>query len=198
PELVADVMAISEGIEAYETEEIDVDAEPQEDLEEIDQVIAATAVTEDEYEEMPEEDFEEVTAEEFQSNVQEYSDPAPETRSYSSGGSSLENLVVFNFNSDVVLPPAYPILDAIAAFLLKHRDINLEIGGFTDYIGDYYYNIDLSKRRALAVRQYMVDQGVERSRIKVLGFGEKMPIITNMDSEEIRMNRRAEFNFTRF
>ncbi len=198
PELVADVMAISKGIEAYEIEEIDVDAEPQEDLEEIDQVIAATAVTEEEYEEIPEEDFEEVTAEEFQSNVQEYSDPAPETRSYSSGGSSLENLVVFNFNSDVVLPPAYPILDAIAAFLLKHRDINLEIGGFTDYIGDYYYNIDLSKRRALAVRQYMVDQGVERSRIKVLGFGEKMPIIANMDSEEIRMNRRAEFNFTRF
>jgi outer membrane protein OmpA-like peptidoglycan-associated protein len=44
----------------------------------------------------------------------------------------------------------------------------------------------------------MIDQGVERSRIQVLGFGEKMPIIANMDSEEIRMNRRAEFNFTRF
>jgi outer membrane protein OmpA-like peptidoglycan-associated protein len=198
PELVADVMAIGEGIEAYEAEEIDVDAEPQEDLEEIDHVIAAAAVTEEEYEEIPEEDFEEVTAEEFQSNVQEYSDPAPETKSYSSGGSNLQNLVIFNFNSDVVLPPSYPILDAIAAFLIKHQDINLEIGGFTDYIGDYYYNIDLSKRRALSVRQYMIDQGVERSRIQVLGFGEKMPIIANMDSEEIRMNRRAEFNFTRF
>jgi outer membrane protein OmpA-like peptidoglycan-associated protein len=198
PELVADVMAIGAGIEAYETEEIDVDAEPEEDPEDIDQVIAATIVAEEESEEKLKEEIEEVTAEEFQSNVQEYSDPTPETRSYSSRGSSLENLVVFNFDSDDVLPPAYPILDAIAAFLQKHPDINLEIGGFTDYIGDYYYNIELSKRRAYSVRLYMIDQGVERTRIKVLGFGEKMPIIADMDSEEIRMNRRAEFNFTRF
>ena len=198
PELVADVMAIGAGIEAYETEEIDVDSEPEEVPEDIEEVVAAAIVAEDEYEEMAEEDFEEVTSDEFQSNVQEYSDPAPETRTYSTGGASLENLVVFNFNSDVVLPPSFPILDAIAAFLLKHRDINLEIGGFTDYIGDYYYNIELSKRRAYSVRQYMIDQGVERSRIKILGFGEKMPIIANMDSEEIRMNRRAEFNFTRY
>ncbi len=190
PELVADVVAIGAGIEAYETEEVDVDAEPEEELDDIDKAVAAIVVADDEYEE--------ISAEEFQSNVTDYAEPASETRSYSSGGTSLENLVVFNFDSDAVLPPAYPILDAIAAFLLRHQDIRLEIGGFTDYIGDYYYNIELSKRRAYAVRQYMIDQGVERSRIKVLGFGEKMPIIANMDSEEIRMNRRAEFNFTRY
>ena len=198
PELVADVMAIGAGIEAYETEEIDVNAEPQEEPDDIDQVIAATVVAEESYEEKLEQEIEEIEPEEFQSNVQEYSDPSPETRPYSSGVASLENLVVFNFNSDMVLPPSYPILDAIAAFLLRHQDINLEIGGFTDYIGDYYYNIELSKRRAYSVRQYMIEQGVERSRIKVLGFGEKMPVIANMDSEEIRYNRRAEFNFTKF
>jgi outer membrane protein OmpA-like peptidoglycan-associated protein len=198
PELVADVVAIGAGIEAYETEEVDVDAEPEEELDDIDKVIVATAVADDEYEKISAEEFEEVNAEEFQSNVGDYAEPPSETRSYSSGGTGLENLVVFNFDSEVVLPPAYPILDAIAAFLLRHRDIRLEIGGFTDYIGDYYYNIELSKRRAYAVRQYMIDQGVERSRIRVLGFGEKMPIIANMDSEEIRMNRRAEFNFTKY
>jgi outer membrane protein OmpA-like peptidoglycan-associated protein len=198
PELVADVVAIGAGIEAYETEEVDVDAEPEEELDDIDKVIVATAVADDEYEEISAEEFEEVNAEEFQSNVGDYAEPPSETRSYSSGGTGLENLVVFNFDSEVVLPPAYPILDAIAAFLLRHQDIRLEIGGFTDYIGDYYYNIELSKRRAYAVRQYMIDQGVERSRIRVLGFGEKMPIIANMDSEEIRMNRRAEFNFTKY
>ena len=198
PELVADVVAIGAGIEAYETEEVDVDAEPEEELDDIDKVIVATAVADDEYEEISAEEFEEVNAEEFQSVVGDYAEPPSETRSYSSGGTGLENLVVFNFDSEVVLPPAYPILDAIAAFLLRHQDIRLEIGGFTDYIGDYYYNIELSKRRAYAVRQYMIDQGVERSRIRVLGFGEKMPIIANMDSEEIRMNRRAEFNFTKY
>jgi outer membrane protein OmpA-like peptidoglycan-associated protein len=192
------VVAIGAGIEAYETEEVDVDAEPEEELDDIDKVIVATAVADDEYEEISAEEFEEVNAEEFQSNVGDYAEPPSETRSYSSGGTGLENLVVFNFDSEVVLPPAYPILDAIAAFLLRHQDIRLEIGGFTDYIGDYYYNIELSKRRAYAVRQYMIDQGVERSRIRVLGFGEKMPIIANMDSEEIRMNRRAEFNFTKY
>ncbi len=197
PELVADVVAIGAGIEAYETEEIDVDEEPADELDDIDEVIAVAAISDEEYEEISAEELEEVTPEEIQSNSSDYSEPAPQTRSYSSGGTSLENLVVFDFNSDIVLPPSYPILDAIAAFLIRHQDIKLEIGGFTDYIGDYYYNIELSKRRAYAVRQYMISQGVERSRIKVLGFGEKMPIIANMDSEEIRMNRRAEFNFTR-
>jgi len=206
PELVADVMAIGAGVEAYETEEVIVEEEPLDEAEDIDEVVAVVVVPEEEYEDITTEELEEFVPEElkeeapeeFQSNASDYSEPTPETRTYSSGGTSLENLVVFEFNSDVVLPPSYPILDAIAAFLIRHQDIKLEIGGFTDYIGDYYYNIELSRRRANAVRQYMISQGVERSRIKVLGFGEKMPIIANMDSEEIRMNRRAEFNFTRY
>ena len=206
PELVADVMAIGAGIEAYETEEVNVEEEPLDEAEDMNEVVAVVVVPDEEYEDITTEELEEFVPEELeeeapeelQSNASDYSEPTPETRTYSSGGRSLENLVVFDFNSDVVLPPSYPILDAIAAFLNRYQDIKLEIGGFTDYIGDYYYNIELSKRRAYAVRQYMISQGVERSRIKVLGFGEKMPIITNMDSEEIRMNRRAEFNFTRY
>ena len=110
----------------------------------------------------------------------------------------LRNLVVFNFDSDVLLSPSFPILDAIINFMKAHEDIRLEIGGFTDYIGDYYYNIDLSKRRAYSVRAYFIEQGIERARVKIIGFGEKMPVIGNMDSELIRYNRRAEFNFTKY
>ena len=112
--------------------------------------------------------------------------------------SELQNLVVFDFDSDIILPPSYPILEAIITFMKRHGDLKLEIGGFTDYIGDYYYNIDLSKRRAYSVRAYLIDGGIEKARVKILGFGEKMPVVANMDSEWIKLNRRAEFNFTRY
>jgi outer membrane protein OmpA-like peptidoglycan-associated protein len=182
PELVAEVMAIGVGIEKEESEEIDVEDSEQDILSEIDEVIATTEESEEMYDDV----------------LSDYSSSAPEERSYVTEEKDLRSLVVFNFDSEEIRSQSYPILDEIARFLVKHNDITLEIGGFTDYIGDYYYNIDLSKRRAYSVRDYLITQGIDRLRTEVIGFGEKMPVITSMDSEEIRMNRRAEFNFTRY
>jgi len=189
PELVTEVIAIGVGIEKNESEEFESDIEKideeeteQDVLSEIDAVIATTEESEEVYDDV----------------LSDYSSSAPEERSYVTEKKDLRSLVVFNFDSEEILSQSYPILDEIARFLAKHNDIKLEIGGFTDYTGDYYYNIDLSKRRAYSVREYLINQGIERLRTEVIGFGEKMPIITSMDSEEIRMNRRAEFNFTRY
>lgn len=111
--------------------------------------------------------------------------------------SNLQNLITFAFNSDLLQIQSYQILDAIALFMLNHEELKLEIGGFTDYIGDYYYNKDLSVRRAYSVKQYLSDNGVQGSRIKVIGFGEDLPIVSSLEVDKAKINRRAEFNFTR-
>jgi len=111
--------------------------------------------------------------------------------------SNLQNLIAFAFNSDLLQIQSYEILDAIVSFMLNHQELKLEIGGFTDYIGDYYYNKDLSVRRAYSVKQYLSDNGVQESRIRVIGFGEDLPIVSSLEVEKAKINRRAEFNFTR-
>lgn len=130
--------------------------------------------------------------------LKDQGDNQPEPRIYPSEKVATQNLVIFNFDSDVLLSPSYPVLNAIADFMKRHNDIKLEIGGFSDFIGDYYYNIELSRRRAYSVREYLINQGIERARTRVLGFGEKMPVIASNDREKIGINRRAEFNFTRY
>jgi len=107
------------------------------------------------------------------------------------------SLVRFNFNSAELLSVSFSILDAIAQFLQNHDFLKVEIGGFADHIGDEMYNVDLGRRRALAVKNYLANSGIARNRIKVIGFGEKMPIILSTDIEELQTNRRVEFNFTK-
>jgi outer membrane protein OmpA-like peptidoglycan-associated protein len=108
-----------------------------------------------------------------------------------------DNLIRFNFNSADLLPETSVILDAIAQFLQRHDIIKLEIGGFTDHIGDEWYNLELGKRRALTVKNHLINSGIAGSRIRIIGFGEKMPIVITTDIDQLQTNRRVEFNFTK-
>ncbi|MBS0001362.1 MAG: OmpA family protein [Cyclobacteriaceae bacterium] len=110
---------------------------------------------------------------------------------------STESLVRFSFNSAELMPETMAILDAIAGFLQRHEMIKLEIGGFTDHIGDETYNMELGKRRAMAVKSYLTTSGIARNRIRIIGFGEKMPIVLSTDPDRLMTNRRVEFNFTK-
>jgi outer membrane protein OmpA-like peptidoglycan-associated protein len=121
----------------------------------------------------------------------------PVTRTGTKSGLDTTNLIRFNFNSVELVSGSFTILDAIARFLQEHDFIRLEIGGFTDHIGNEIYNVDLGRRRALAVKGYLTDAGITGSRIRIIGFGEKMPIILSTDIDELQTNRRVEFNFTK-
>jgi OOP family OmpA-OmpF porin len=71
--------------------------------------------------------------------------------------------------------------------------MSVEIAGYTDSKGTDSYNIDLSNRRAQAVRHYLVRNGVETARVAPKGYGKQDPIATN-DTEDGRAeNRRVEF-----
>ena len=84
-------------------------------------------------------------------------------------------------------------LDKLNKILVKYPDTNIEIQGHTDNTGSSSHNQNLSEKRALAVSNYLVSNGISASRLTTVGFGESSPQYAN-DTEEGRMkNRNVQF-----
>ncbi len=102
--------------------------------------------------------------------------------------------VYFEYNKATIKSQSFPILDAVAATLEGNPDILLvEIQGHTDERGGDAYNLDLSDRRAASVRQYLIDKGIDASRLKSQGYGETQPLDNRHNEEAWAKNRRVEF-----
>jgi OOP family OmpA-OmpF porin len=108
-----------------------------------------------------------------------------------------ERRITFNYLSDKVEEEAKDVLDEIVEYLIENEDYMLEIEGHTDNTGDSESNKRHSLRRAKAISNYLVKQGVLRSRIRVSGRGESKPIATNATKEGRTKNRRVEFRLYR-
>jgi outer membrane protein OmpA-like peptidoglycan-associated protein len=83
-------------------------------------------------------------------------------------------------------------LDQLAQFLTGHPDRRVQIEGFTDSVGTDSYNLDLSQRRADAVRSALRGRGVDAARITTQGYGKEFPVASNADSGGRQLNRRVE------
>ncbi len=105
----------------------------------------------------------------------------------------LEN-VRFRFDKDVLTAQAEIILQNVARVLNKYPEENIEILGHTDNWGSDEYNLNLSHRRAISVKKYLVLQGVASTRLFTAGCGERMPIADNETAEGRAINRRIEFS----
>lgn len=99
----------------------------------------------------------------------------------------------FDFNEWVVKPESFEILDGIADEMLSNPKLRIEIQGHTDNIGTVEINQMLSENRSAAVKQALVQRGVEPERIRTRGFGMTMPVATNDTEEGRAKNRRTEF-----
>ncbi|UCG86228.1 MAG: OmpA family protein [Gemmatimonadota bacterium] len=87
---------------------------------------------------------------------------------------------------------SYAILDLVAASLLEHPDVHIEIGGHTDATGTDAINNPLSQARAQAVMAYLARKGVPLERMEAHGYGSRQPIATNRTREGRAQNRRVE------
>ena len=86
------------------------------------------------------------------------------------------------------------VLDEVVDKMKSNAQIHLvEIGGHTDDRGLAAQNLDLSQRRADAVKDYLVKQGVESGRLETHGYGQERPIASNATAEGREQNRRVEF-----
>lgn len=102
--------------------------------------------------------------------------------------------IVFNKNSTTLAESAKEVLDDVAAAILGYNDLVVEIAGHTDSSGDAVTNLRLSKQRATAVQDYLVEKNVPGSRLSPIGYGETAPISDNDTVAGRAANRRIEFN----
>ncbi len=98
----------------------------------------------------------------------------------------------FETGRDVIKPESIPSLTKLAEVLVKKPEWKLQIAGHTDSQGNDQNNLILSKKRAEAVKNFMIAQTVSEDRLNVLYFGETMPIADNSTSEGRQRNRRVE------
>jgi len=101
--------------------------------------------------------------------------------------------VDFEFNLSQLTVPARQTLDQVASALLTQTELNVEIQGHTDSIGSVAYNLNLSQRRAEAVKAYLISEGVSASVLTAKGYGKATPIASNDTAEGRAQNRRVAF-----
>ena len=104
--------------------------------------------------------------------------------------------VLFEFGKADLLSAASPRLDKLAAFLKQFPERRLLVEGYTDSIGSASYNLDLSRRRAIAVQAALVQRGIAPDRILTQGYGKEYPVANNATAEGRAMNRRVEVIIT--
>jgi OOP family OmpA-OmpF porin len=99
----------------------------------------------------------------------------------------------FAFDKSDLLPESYPVLDKAVRLLNDKPTVNVEIAGYTDYIGTDAYNQKLSVERAQTVKAYLVSKGIADSRLTIVGYGKNNPVADNQTDEGRAMNRRIVF-----
>jgi outer membrane protein OmpA-like peptidoglycan-associated protein len=100
--------------------------------------------------------------------------------------------VLFETGKANLFPAAIRTINKLAEFLEKYSDRNVLIEGHTDSVGSEEYNLGLSERRADAVREELVKQGISSERIFTRGYGKKYPEASNDTAAGRQQNRRVE------
>jgi len=108
-------------------------------------------------------------------------------------------VITFDFESATLAGEFTDQLDVLIRFMKKNTNFNFEISGHTDSKGDDAYNLNLSRQRARAVKNYMVSKGIAAGRLTTVGKGAKEPIAANENAdgsdnpEGRKTNRRIQF-----
>lgn len=105
---------------------------------------------------------------------------------------SLKGDVTFDTDSAIVKSGLYSEIDRIANILVKYPQTVIQVEGHTDSTGTESYNMGLSARRAEAVKNLLIQRGVDPARILTMAFGESAPITSNETDYGRAQNRRVE------
>ncbi|AUG09347.1 OmpA family protein [Pseudomonas sp. S09G 359] len=119
-------------------------------------------------------------------------EPTPEPEAPVAQVVRVELDVKFDFDKSVVKPNSYGDVKNLADFMAQYPATNVEVAGHTDSVGPDAYNQKLSQRRADAVKQVLVKDGVAPSRVTAVGYGESRPVADNATEAGRAVNRRVE------
>lgn len=108
----------------------------------------------------------------------------------------LSQIVHFDYDEATIRADAQELLAAKVPVLRANPQIRLRIEGHADERGSVEYNLALAMRRAQAVRQYLMDFGIDGARFDTHSFGEDRPMASGSSESAWAQNRRAEFRIT--
>jgi len=103
----------------------------------------------------------------------------------------VQDRVFFGYDSSNITREAKEILNVQADWLMNNPKIRITIEGHCDERGTREYNIALGEKRAVAVKNYLIEKGIENSRIKTISFGKEKPAFFGNSDETHAKNRRA-------
>lgn len=111
--------------------------------------------------------------------------------------------ILFDFAKSNILTESYPYLDSIADFLVKNKNLSIEVGVHTDTRGSDKYSTCLSCNRAKAIVNYLISKGIQSDRLYSKGYNDKEPLISDAVINKLKtieekekahqINRRTEF-----
>jgi len=101
--------------------------------------------------------------------------------------------IVFEYAKASVDEKSFPILNDIATLLIQFPSVDLIVEGHTNSSGNKHRNLKLSKRRAKSVKEYLITQGVDKTRISSVGYGQSKPMVSDDNPKAQEINKRVEF-----
>lgn len=105
----------------------------------------------------------------------------------------LATMIHFDFDRSNIRPGDAAVLDSKIPLLQANPAVRIRISGHCDERGSDEYNLALGNRRAASAKRYLVNQGIDASRIDIVSYGEERPMAMGSDEEAWAQNRRAEF-----
>jgi outer membrane protein OmpA-like peptidoglycan-associated protein len=101
--------------------------------------------------------------------------------------------IQFATGKATITADSHATLDRAVAVLNEYPKLRIEVAGHTDNVGERAVNLELSKQRALAVKTYLIEQGIDDARVETVGHGPDRPLMSNDTAEGRKQNRRIEF-----
>ncbi|HET9486838.1 MAG TPA: OmpA family protein [Chryseosolibacter sp.] len=102
------------------------------------------------------------------------------------------NNLIFEVGKSRIDPESYSELDILVNLMQENPNMVIQLEGHTDYLGDSRANMKLSQQRVEAVRDYLGDKGIAKSRIRTKAYGGNQPLSRDNTPEAHRLNRRVE------